>query len=87
MENVKNLRGLGFEVWDLRFEVWVGAGGQVPKVEVFGENFISRPDPYKKEHPMNSDALFYREYRLRLLWPILTKISNFVEIESSLGND
>ena len=21
------------------------AGGQVPKVEVFGENFISRPDP------------------------------------------
>jgi hypothetical protein len=22
-----------------------GAGGQVPKVEVFGENFISRPDP------------------------------------------
>ena len=26
-------------------EVLRGAGGQVPKVEVFGENFISRPDP------------------------------------------
>ncbi len=25
--------------------VLAGAGGQVPKVEVFGENFISRPDP------------------------------------------
>ena len=23
------------------------AGGQVPKVEVFGENFISRPDPVR----------------------------------------
>ena len=27
-----------------------GAGGQVPKVEVFGENFISRPDP--EEEPI-----------------------------------
>ena len=36
----------------------MGAGGQVPKVEVFGENFISRPDPEKKEHPNSSDALF-----------------------------
>ena len=26
----------------------MGAWGQVPKVEVFGENFISRPDPGKK---------------------------------------
>ena len=26
-------------------QVLRGAGGQVPKVEVFGENFISRPDP------------------------------------------
>ena len=26
-------------------DCWRGAGGQVPKVEVFGENFISRPDP------------------------------------------
>ena len=30
--------------------VLAGAGGQVPKVEVFGENFISRPDP--EEEPI-----------------------------------
>ena len=28
--------------------VLAGAGGQVPKVEVFGENFISRPDPGRR---------------------------------------
>ena len=32
------------ERYNLRY-VLAGAGGQVPKVEVFGENFISRPDP------------------------------------------
>ena len=31
-------------------QVLRGAGGQVPKVEVFGENFISRPDP--EEEPI-----------------------------------
>ena len=37
------------ERYNLRY-VLAGAGGQVPKVEVFGENFISRPDP--EEEPI-----------------------------------
>ena len=37
------------ERYNLRYVV-AGAGGQVPKVEVFGENFISRPDP--EEEPI-----------------------------------
>ena len=46
----------------------MGAGGQVPKVEVFGENFISRPDPEKKRASDEFGcSFFYREYRLRLL--------------------
>ena len=36
------LRGAGGQVPKSRL---AKAGGQVPKVEVFGENFISRPDP------------------------------------------
>ena len=38
------LRGAGGQVPKSRL---ANAGGQVPKVEVFGENFISRPDPEK----------------------------------------
>ena len=33
------------------------AGGQVPKVEVFGENFISRPDPEVISRPDSEEPI------------------------------
>jgi len=46
-------------------EVFVaGAGGQVPKVEVFGENFISRPDPEKaRPDPEEEPIIITSGYR------------------------
>ena len=35
------------------------AGGQVPKVEVFGENFISRPDPEVISRPDPEEPIVY----------------------------
>ena len=43
------------ERYNLRY-VLAGAGGQVPKVEVFGENFISRPDPEVISRPDPEEA-------------------------------
>ncbi len=47
------LRGAGGQVPKSRL---AKAGGQVPKVEVFGENFISRPDPEVISRPDPEEA-------------------------------
>ena len=39
------------------------AGGQVPKVEVFGENFISRPDPEKARPDPEEPIVITSGYR------------------------
>ena len=39
------------------------AGGQVPKVEVFGENFISRPDPEKARPDPEEPIIITSGYR------------------------
>jgi len=39
------------------------AGGQVPKVEVFGENFISRPDPEKARPDQEEPIIITSGYR------------------------
>ena len=44
-------------------QVLRGAGGQVPKVEVFGENFISRPDPEVISRPAPEPIIITSGYR------------------------
>ena len=48
------LRGAGGQVPKSRL---AKAGGQVPKVEVFGENFISRPDPEVISRPDSEEPI------------------------------
>ena len=49
------------ERYNLRY-VLAGAGGQVPKVEVFVENFISRPDP-EEARPDSEPIVITSGYR------------------------
>ena len=54
------LRGAGGQVPKSRL---ANAGGQVPKVEVFGENFISRPDPEKARPDPEEPIVITSGYR------------------------
>ncbi len=54
------LRGAGGQVPKSRL---AKAGGQVPKVEVFGENFISRPDPEKARPDPEEPIVITSGYR------------------------